>query len=224
MVVIQPHVPDARPLPYTETELRRIQERVPANFLHVLGDKDAPAATVQNVLSHLPTSHIVHFACHGKQNATAPLESGLILHGGHRLTVKAIMKQQIPSASLAFLSACETAMGAEGLPDEAMHLAASLLFAGFRSVVATMWFVVLLKFFQYLAHCTRDRSISDEDGPEVTDSFYEHLFTGSQTSRIDGTQPQTIDAALALHLSVAKLRASGHCSFIRWVPFIHMGL
>jgi CHAT domain-containing protein len=41
--------------------------------------------------------------------------------------------------SLAFLSACQTAMGDETTPDEMMHLAAALLFAGFRSVVATMW-------------------------------------------------------------------------------------
>jgi CHAT domain-containing protein len=48
--------------------------------------------------------------------------------------------------SLAFLSACETAKGDEGTPDEAMHLAAAVLFAGFRGVVATMWFVLYLFF------------------------------------------------------------------------------
>ena len=44
--------------------------------------------------------------------------------------------------SLAFLSACETAKGDSKTPDEAIHLAATLLFqlfAGFRGVVATMW-------------------------------------------------------------------------------------
>jgi hypothetical protein len=30
-------------------------------------------------------------------------------------------------------------MGDENLPDEAMSLAASLLFSGFRHVIATMW-------------------------------------------------------------------------------------
>jgi CHAT domain-containing protein len=145
MVVIQPQVPNANPLPYTKVELDRIRQRVPENFLHVLGDKDAPA-TVQNVLSHLSTSHIVHFACHCGRSATGPLDSGLILHGGHPLTVKAIMKQNIPNASLAFLCACDTAMGVEDLPDEAMHVAASLLFAGFRGVIATMWCVNLLPF------------------------------------------------------------------------------
>jgi CHAT domain-containing protein len=43
------------------------------------------------------------------------------------------------SMKLAFLSACETAKGDATTPDEAMHLAASLLFAEFGGVVATMW-------------------------------------------------------------------------------------
>ena len=42
-------------------------------------------------------------------------------------------------ASLAFLSASETAMGDGNLPDEVIHLGATFLFAGFRGVVATMW-------------------------------------------------------------------------------------
>jgi CHAT domain-containing protein len=64
-----------------------------------------------------------------------------------RLKVSQIMRKQDnasmdvnkKSMSLAFLSACETAKGDDSTPDEAMHLAATLLFAGFRGVVATMW-------------------------------------------------------------------------------------
>jgi CHAT domain-containing protein len=149
MVVIQPAASGGNPLPYTKVELERIKEHVPSDFLHILGVGDAPA-TVQNVLSHLSTSQIVHFACHGRQNASSPLDSSLVLHNGNLLTVSAIMKQQMPNASLAFLCACETAMGTEDLPDEAMHLAASLLFAGFRGVVATMWYVISSAFLQPL--------------------------------------------------------------------------
>jgi CHAT domain-containing protein len=138
MVVIQPNIPNGNPLPCTKEELQCIEKHVKSQFLVRLGIENVPA-TIQEVVSHLPTSHIVHFACHGKQDANDPLESGLILHNGIRLKVKEIMKQSTPNASLAFLSACETAMGAENLPDEAVHLAASLLFAGFRGVVATMW-------------------------------------------------------------------------------------
>jgi CHAT domain-containing protein len=133
MVVIQPNT-----LPYAKGELRNIEKHVKSEFLVRLGIENVPA-TVQDVVSHFSSSQIVHFACHGKQDAKNPLESGLVLHNGIRLKVKEIMKQSTPNASLAFLSACETAMGVEDLPDESVHLAASLLFAGFREVVATMW-------------------------------------------------------------------------------------
>jgi hypothetical protein len=222
MVVIQPDIPNGNPLPYTKFELRRIEERVPSDFLHVLGVKGVPA-TVQNVLSHLSTSHIVHFACHGRQDGTAPLNSSLILHGGDTLKVSEIMKQPMPNASLAFLCACETAMGAEDLPDEAMHVAASLLFAGFRGVVATMWYAGFLIYLGRLTYCKCYRSIADEDGPKITEGFYEYLFRGSTNSESQ-IQPNTTDAALALHHAVSKLRADTNCSFRRWVPFIHMGM
>jgi CHAT domain-containing protein len=137
MVVIQPDSPSGNSLPYTKEELQSIEKHVKSEFLVRLGIKNVPA-TVQEVVSHLSSSDIIHFTCHGKQDAKNPLESGLILHDG-RLKVQEIMKQSTSNASLAFLSACKTAMGAEDLPDEAVHLAASLLFAGFRGVVATMW-------------------------------------------------------------------------------------
>jgi len=99
------------------------------------------SVTVKDVLSQLSSSDIVHFPCHGKQDVSRPLDSGLILHDGERLKINEIMKLSMPNASLAFLSACETAMGTETLPDEAIHLAASLLFAGLCGVVRTMWCV-----------------------------------------------------------------------------------
>jgi hypothetical protein len=61
----------------------------------------------------------------------------------------------------------------------------------------------------------------DEDGPDIADSFYEFLFRGHTNS---ATHPKTTDAAVALHQAILKLRAKHNCTFIRWVPFIHMGL
>jgi CHAT domain-containing protein len=37
------------------------------------------------------------------------------------------------------MSACETAKGDQKQPDQVVHLAAAMLFAGFQSVVGTMW-------------------------------------------------------------------------------------
>ena len=52
-----------------------------------------------------------------------------------------IVAPPMKNAALAFLSACETAAVDEDVPDEVMHLAASMLFSGFHSVVGTMWCV-----------------------------------------------------------------------------------
>ena len=95
-------------------------------------------AEVEGVPSLLPSSSIVHFACHGTQDRSKPLDSGLKLDDGI-LRISRIMKETITNKSLAFLCACETGMGDENLPDEAMSLGASLLFSGFHRVIATMW-------------------------------------------------------------------------------------
>jgi CHAT domain-containing protein len=54
-------------------------------------------------------------------------------------SIQDLIELNLPHAVLAYLSACETAKGDERAPDQAVHLAASMLFCGFRSVIATMW-------------------------------------------------------------------------------------
>jgi CHAT domain-containing protein len=126
-------------LPPTVQELQKIKSHVPNEFLITLGLPGVPAS-VEEVVSHLPPVSIAHFACHAHQNVQSPLDSALILDDG-QLKVSRIMQQSMPNASLTFLCACETAMGDENLPDEIIHLGATLLFAGFRGVVATIWCV-----------------------------------------------------------------------------------
>jgi CHAT domain-containing protein len=132
VVVVQPDT-----LPYTIQELQKIQAHVPSECIVELGVPGTPAS-VEEVISHLSTASMVHFACHGLQDTHNPLNSALVLEDGE-LTVSRIMQQSMPNALLAFLCACETASGDENLPDEAIHLGATLLFAGFRGVIATMW-------------------------------------------------------------------------------------
>jgi CHAT domain-containing protein len=81
--------------------------------------------------------HILHLACRGEQ-ANNPLDSAFLLSDG-RFSIQSLMGIHLPDAVLAFLSASQTARGSEAQPDQAVHLAASMLFCGFRSVVGTMW-------------------------------------------------------------------------------------
>ncbi|KAJ7676200.1 CHAT domain-containing protein, partial [Mycena rosella] len=206
--VIQPDAPNCLPLPGAERELEKIAERVPKQWLTVLGDTSP--ATVSTALHHLHNSSIVHFACHGIQNLQQPLNSGLALADGY-LKVSQIMQGpegEHPSdikkhMSLAFLSACETAKGDKTTPDEAMHLAATLLFAGFRGVVATMW------------------AMDDRDGPKIADTFYQHLFENCDPTANPPICPDLTEGAKALHLAVAKLREEPDIPFKRWVPFVY---
>jgi CHAT domain-containing protein len=96
------------------------------------------ANSVSSVVKDTSSANIVHMACHGVQNASDALSSGFCLRDGN-LTVSRLMNMELSQAFLAFLSACETAKGDAKQPDQTVHLAAAMLFAGFRSVIATMW-------------------------------------------------------------------------------------
>jgi CHAT domain-containing protein len=98
------------------------------------------STTVVDAVASLQGANIVHLACHGIQDNDDATQSGFCLGDG-RLTISKLMELKLDGAFLAFLSACETAKGDKEQPDQAMHLAAAMLFTGFKSVVATMWYV-----------------------------------------------------------------------------------
>jgi CHAT domain-containing protein len=127
-------------LPLVEQEIEDISAIAASSSVHVAELSHAP--TINEVVEALPAAQIVHLACHGVQSSTNALDSGFYLHNG-RLTIAQLMELELGQASLAFLSACETAKGDARQPDQIVHLAAAMLFVGFRSVVATMWCVVI---------------------------------------------------------------------------------
>jgi tetratricopeptide (TPR) repeat protein len=120
-----------------ESELAQIKEIMDASRIDCAVDT-VSTATVRDVTERIQEANFVHLACHGTQHQTDALESGFYLKDG-RLTVSKLMNLNLNQARFAYLSACETAKGDEKQPDQAVHLAAAMLFAGFRSVVATMW-------------------------------------------------------------------------------------
>jgi len=159
---------------------------------------ESSVGTVEEVLALMKDAEWVHFACHGVQDPESPSKSGLCLADERRLKLSDMISLSRPRGGLAFLSACQTAMGDKNLSDEAIHIAAGMLFAGYGGVVATMW------------------SISDRVAPYVAKDVYEQLFR-------NGTTPDYQEAARALHDAVGRLR-DNRASFVEWVPFIHVGL
>lgn len=90
LVVIQPETPGCTPLPNVCDELREIERQVPSNYLDILGLENMPSS-VENVQAHLSTASFVHFACHGMQDRTNPLNSAVLLEDG-QLTVSQMIE------------------------------------------------------------------------------------------------------------------------------------
>lgn len=182
-------------LPATKQELAHIEQHARDFPYMKLENNEATADTVLDAMEQFSS---VHFACHATQDLSKPLDSCFHLHD-RGLTLADITKRSLKSKGMAFLSACQTATGDDKSPDEAIHLAAGMLVAGYPTVIATMW------------------SIMDDDAPTIADRVYGEL---TRDGRIDDGR-----VARALHAAVGILRDRvGEKEFVRWVPYIHMGI
>jgi hypothetical protein len=85
------------------------------------------------------TAGWLHASCHGVADAGDPLNSGLLLAGGERLTLGDLARATTGHLTLVVLSACQTAVADPELPDEELSLAAGFLSAGCGAVVASSW-------------------------------------------------------------------------------------
>jgi CHAT domain-containing protein len=152
---------DLQPIPTADAELLRIAAnhvataQLPAlpnvqaemsDIVAIADGADVQYAAVSRIVSTpeeataaLPSATLVHIACHGLQDIGQPLNSAFHLSKDGTLSVSELMELDLKGTYLALLSACETAKGDREQSDQAIHLAATMLFVGFKSVVATMW-------------------------------------------------------------------------------------
>jgi hypothetical protein len=136
------NIDGARFLPSAAEEVRIVRACFDLAHARVLNSPSARTSLsdMRSLLEYTP-AHILHFACHAV-HASDPLRSALVLQDGN-LTIQDIMDLHLPNAVLAVLSACQTAKGDRNAPDQAVHLAASMLFCGLKNVIGTMWWVVV---------------------------------------------------------------------------------
>lgn len=133
----------ANALPGTVEEISTIKKFLDDKHISLGNPSNAVVlydAKSQALQEELPTTDILHIACHGDQDSNDPLQSGFLM-ADEKLTIMQLMKLDLSKAFLAILSACHTAKGDDKQPDQTVHLAATMLFLGFKSVVATLWYV-----------------------------------------------------------------------------------
>ena len=201
LLISQTNTPGLLPIPATRKETHDIKSLTSESGIDVLLLEGAEATT-DKVKTEMKARNWVHFACHGIQDVSDPLKSGVHLHDG-RLELLEIMRQHASNPDLAFLSACQTSKGDLKLSEEVVHIAAGMLAAGYHGVVGTMW------------------NISDRHGPEFATEFYKYLLTEKGSEGLDSTR-----AAYALDHAVKKVRESlgdGDNAFLTWVPYVHFG-
>jgi CHAT domain-containing protein len=194
-------IPGSR-IPGTTKEVQKIHQTALEHDTRALkfeGDE----VSAEECLAHMERFSSVHLACHGYQNLKEPLHSKFFFHRG-TVNLSTIIKKDLRNADLAFLSACQTSTGDENLSEEAVHLAAGMLAAGYRRVVGTMW------------------SIGDSTAQRVAVEFYDYLFKHREEgSGFDGSM-----SAYALHHAIQELRKTtgdSDASLLAWVPFVHFG-
>lgn len=124
-------------LAYAGEEARALSNRFPDAHLLV-----RQAASETNVRTLGPGYQRIHIASHGRFEADAPLTSGLYLakdaHNDGVLTVGELYSISL-NADLVTLSACETGLGKITNGDDVIGLSRGFLYAGARSIVASLW-------------------------------------------------------------------------------------
>lgn len=84
-----------------------------------------------------PESKAVHLATHGVLDAARPEESYILLSGNRKLKLIDIQLLDFADTDMVFLSACETALGGQGV--EFQTLSRAFAHAGVPTVAATLW-------------------------------------------------------------------------------------
>ncbi|OQX05442.1 MAG: hypothetical protein BWK80_52155 [Desulfobacteraceae bacterium IS3] len=135
----QPKDAGAGPLPNSEYEVATVCSYFSEQNQHVFRHEQAKCDAVLNALNE---STVLHFSCHGSADFLEPLNSGLLMANGERLTLKKMLDLRQNSIRLAILSACETGIpDFRKLPDEVVSLSAGMLQAGMGGVMASLWSV-----------------------------------------------------------------------------------
>jgi CHAT domain-containing protein len=131
---------DLPDLPLVKQETARLKQALNNLGVVAVQEGDATPARVRQIAQQ---ARVVHFACHARADNVDPLGSGLLLapagSDAGLLTAADVVSKWRLRADVVMLSACETAVGQVRRYEGMFGLARAFLFAGARSVGASLW-------------------------------------------------------------------------------------
>jgi CHAT domain-containing protein/tetratricopeptide (TPR) repeat protein len=127
-------------LPAVKQEVAQLRQLLGKQGVAVVQEGEA---TPERARQMAQGARVVHFACHARADNVDPLGSGLLLAPAGSdeglLTAAEVVSRWRLRADVVMLSACETAVGQVRRYEGMYGLARAFLFAGARSVGASLW-------------------------------------------------------------------------------------
>jgi CHAT domain-containing protein/Tfp pilus assembly protein PilF len=127
-------------LPAVKQEVAQVRRELSKLGVVIAQESNATPARARQMAQN---ARVVHFACHARADGVDPLGSGLLLSPAGSdeglLTAAEVVSQWRLRADVVMLSACETAVGQVRRYEGMYGLARAFLFAGARSVGASLW-------------------------------------------------------------------------------------
>jgi CHAT domain-containing protein/tetratricopeptide (TPR) repeat protein len=127
-------------LPAVRQEVAQLRRELSKLGVVIAQESNATPARARQMAQN---ARVVHFACHARADDVDPLGSGLLLAPAGSdeglLTAAEVVSRWRLRADVVMLSACETAVGQVRRYEGMYGLARAFLFAGSRSVGASLW-------------------------------------------------------------------------------------
>ncbi|QGI82589.1 hypothetical protein CEK25_009318 [Fusarium fujikuroi] len=212
-------------LPFAADEVDMLAALCPSLGL----EPTMPPRRRDEVLEHLKTCKIFHFAGHGQSDPADPSRSCLFLEDWETnpLTAGTLRDHRLQDNPpfFAYLSACSTgANESDKFADEGVHLAQAFQLAGFRHVIGTLWRVS----DRHSVHVARVLYETMQHEGLTDQAVCSGLHRAVRALREGRIEMEWRDMNTALPRRAADIRDIVGCDEdtkpLYWVPYVHFGV
>lgn len=221
LFVQEPQPVQGRPLRYADAEVNTLREIASSTGAEaiVLAGREATKAAFMRELANASAAH---FSGHALADPTNPENSRLELAPNDPVTVAELRGESLAATRIVTLSACESAVVGQQLPDEAIGLPGALLEAGAAGVVATMWPIRDSPTIAYLLGAFYDHWAVEQLPPHLALAEATRWLRKARRQELLGRFPQV--EPHGQNAEVRRLMGDRRVAIADWASFILVGI